>query len=186
MRRDRAPRWRDRARASRAGPPPHTPRRRTAPEVDALRGAREAAAETASDRLLDRAACAGLGHAAREDDVRLEPARPHPRRPRPAVELRRRLGQEIAELDLLERSVPLAVGRTPPRAAEDLRQPALDANAEHRTTTARLLHPPLCRLDEVEVVEVVLVVRRHRVWIERVVALGRRERGKEARRCIAA
>ena len=30
------------------------------------------------------------------------------------------------------------------------------------------------------------MVRRHRVRIERVVALGRRERGKEARRCSAA
>src|SRR5207302_9654686 len=98
-------------------------------EVDSLLRAREADPLQACERLLDRATPARVGHATRVDEVSLAPARLPPRRPHPAVELRRLLRREVTELDLFESRVPLAGGRPRARAAEELREPARGAGA---------------------------------------------------------
>src|SRR2546430_6458038 len=109
----------------------------------------------------------------------LEPARLPPRRPHPAVELRRLLRREVTELALFESRAPLAGGRPRARAAEELREPARGADAECDDTAGCLPRLRLRCLDEIPVVEEVLVVRRHRVRLGGVVTSGGPERRQE-------
>ena len=102
----------------------------------------------------------------REQPMRLEPAFLRPRRSRPTVKRQTGTGEQFVDRYVLENNVGAVGSKLPPRPNDCRRKPALGAELLRRRRCGCATNWFHCRFDTIQVVEVVGVIRRHRIGME--------------------